>query len=95
MSVEIEWDGRIWPSITAAARHEGVDRNTIRYWLALPSSRPHSTPVTIRGVEYPSMKAAGVALGVQQCVVRNAWLRGTLDNVGLRKARLGNVWAAE
>lgn len=87
MSVEIEWDGRIWPSITAAARYEGVDRNTIRYWLDLPPSRPQSTPVTVRGVEYPSIRAAADALGVVHSTVRRAAMQGTLDSVGLRKAR--------
>lgn len=83
MSCEIMWDGRWWPSITAAARHEGVDRNTIRYWLDLPPSRRASIPVTIRGVDYPSISAAARAIGVQPSTVRSAIARGTLDSVGL------------
>lgn len=87
MACELEWDGRIYPSITAVARAEGVDRNTIRYWLDLPPSRPGSIPVTVRGVRYPSMKAAADALGVVHSTVRKAAMQGTLDSVGLRKAR--------
>ncbi|MGC0225180.1 NUMOD1 domain-containing DNA-binding protein [Pseudooceanicola nitratireducens] len=41
-------------------------------------------PVTIRGVEYPSRKAAAKALGVSQATISGACERGTLDNVGLQ-----------
>lgn len=85
MSVEIEWDGRIYPSISAAARSEGVDRNTIRYWLDLKPSRPQSIQVRIRGRLYPSMKAAAEAIGVAHSTVRKAYISGSLDNVGLRR----------
>lgn len=85
MSREIFWDGRIWPSITAAARHEGVDRNTIRYWLNLAPSRPVAIATTIRGVTYPSRVAAARALGMSACSINGAAYRGTLDRVGIRK----------
>lgn len=85
MSVEIEWDGQIWPSITAAARAEGVDRNTIRYWLDLKPSRPSSFPVTIRGRLYPSIAEAARQLGLARSTVRKAMLCGRLDSVGLGK----------
>lgn len=92
MSREVEWDGRIWPSIAAAARAEGVATRTMRLWLGLTPERPLSYPTPVRGVVYPSMSDAAKALGVTRCTVSRAAMRGTLDNVGLRKARLGNVW---
>ena len=39
-------------------------------------------PVTIRGVEYPSIAAAGQALGVAANTISGAAARGVLDNVG-------------
>ena len=45
------------------------------------------TPVTIRGVKYPSQSEAARCLGVRQPVICNAMRTGTLDNVGLRKQR--------
>lgn len=40
-------------------------------------------PTRIRGVDYPSMKAAAIALGVKPPTVWKAAERGTLDSVGL------------
>lgn len=92
MSRSIEWDGRIWPSISAVARHEGVDRQSIRYWLDLKPERPASYETTIRGVTYPSRAAAARALGVSIPTINGAASRGTLDNVGARKLRqMGNA----
>ena len=43
-------------------------------------------PVTIRGVVYPSARAAGQVFGVAPNTVRGAARRGTLDNVGLGRS---------
>lgn len=39
--------------------------------------------ITVRGVTYPSQKAAACALGVSQSTVGSAKQRGALDTVGL------------
>lgn len=41
------------------------------------------TPVTIRGINYPSQHAAAKALNVPQSTIYIALERGTLDGVGL------------
>ena len=41
-----------------------------------------TTPVTVRGVTYPSMTAAARALGVTKQAVSRALDKGTLDGVG-------------
>jgi predicted transcriptional regulator len=41
-------------------------------------------PVRVRGVVYPSQRAAATALGVAEKTVRNALDAGTIDLVGLR-----------
>lgn len=46
-------------------------------------------PVTIRGVAYPSQKAAAEALGVAKATVCAAAKRGTLDKVGLGLSQPG------
>ena len=40
-------------------------------------------PVRVRGVVYPSQRAAATALGVAEKTVRNALDAGTIDLVGL------------
>lgn len=86
MAREVTWDGRKFPSIAAAARHEGVPYSRMRDWLQLPPEQI-PRPVTIRGVTYPSLKAAAEALGVTKETVRQARFRGTLDKIGKRKAK--------
>lgn len=44
---------------------------------------PAGTPVRIRGVVYPSQRAAAKALGVTPSAVYNALERGAEDNIGL------------
>ena len=44
-------------------------------------------PVEIRGVTYESRAAAAKALGVSEQTVRRAVLRGTENNVALRKEK--------
>lgn len=48
-----------------------------------------TTTVTIRGVTYPSQKAAAEASGVSVQAVSSARQRGTLDRVGLGPLRAG------
>lgn len=85
MSREVEWDGRVYPSLAAAARAEGVAPRTMRLWLDLKPERPVSYPTPIRGTVYPSIAEAARQLGLTATVIRQAMLRGTLDNVGARK----------
>ena len=40
-------------------------------------------PVTIHGVDYPSMKAAAAALGVYSSVISKAFLHGRVANIGV------------
>lgn len=47
----------------------------------------HKVPVTVRGVSYPSQAAAAEALGVAPSAIYGALERGTLDSVGLGRAR--------
>ena len=42
-------------------------------------------PVRIRGVTYPSQKAAADALGLHPQTITNALNRGYIDQVGLRR----------
>lgn len=42
-------------------------------------------PTTIRGVTYPSQRAAALALGLHPQTIHQALERGTVDNVGLGK----------
>lgn len=56
-----------------SSRIKGIIRKT----------RPCRIPVTIRGVEYPSMEAAARSVGVCAPTIRTARLKGTLDKVGL------------
>lgn len=44
-------------------------------------------PVVIRGTRYESLASAAKALGVSEQTVRRAVLRGTENNVGLRKEK--------
>ena len=48
-----------------------------------PAMMKAAKPITIRGVEYRSMRAAALALGVSQSVVHRHARRGTLDQVGM------------
>ena len=45
--------------------------------------------ITIRGVTYPSQKAAAAALGVSTATVSCAKMRNTLDGVGLGPRQKG------
>lgn len=86
MSRPVTWDGQEFPSIAAAARHEGVSYWQMRSWLDLPAIDTHRQhAVTIRGVSYPSMRAAASALRVSTQSVHQARHNGTLDFVGLKK----------
>jgi hypothetical protein len=55
--------------------------------IAVRGKPPHSLPVTIRGVEYPSMAAAARAFRLSVDTVDRARKRGTLDRVGLGPGR--------
>lgn len=44
---------------------------------------PKPYPVRIRGVEYPSARAAGEALGVSEATVRGMVCRGRADLIGI------------
>lgn len=44
-------------------------------------------PITVRGVLYPSQKAAAAALGVSTATVNAAFKNGTLDFVGMGPRR--------
>lgn len=44
---------------------------------------PDGFPVRVRGVVYPSQRAAASAMGVSEKTVRNALDAGTIDLVGL------------
>jgi predicted DNA-binding protein (UPF0251 family) len=44
-----------------------------------------SNPVRIRGVDYPSQKAAALALGTSKNTITNALDEGWIDEVGLRR----------
>lgn len=85
MPVEVTWDKKVYPSIAAAARAEGVPRSTMVEWLGRRGIGSIARPTTIRGVEYPTAKAAAEALGVSPQAVHNARRLGTLDNVGVKK----------
>ena len=43
------------------------------------------TPVTIRGVAYPSIVAAAKALGVSHQAIHQGLRKGNVDSVGLTK----------
>lgn len=47
----------------------------------------HKVPTRVRGVTYPSQAAAAKALGVVLTTIHGATERGTLDSVGLGRAR--------
>jgi len=84
MAREVTFDGKTWPSVAACARANGIPYNTMYGYLGL-RSEIGPRPVTIRGVSYPSLKAAGEAIGVSREAVRQAANLGTLDSVGLKK----------
>lgn len=50
-------------------------------------THPLAEPVRIRGVVYPSYRAAAEALGVTQSTVSKAVSIGRADSVGLNKAK--------
>ena len=52
------------------------------------------TPVTVRGVTYPSLVAASKALGVHVTAVCQAKARGTLDYIGLRPLKTSSIITA-
>lgn len=52
-----------------------------------------SRPVTIRGIQYPSMSAAARYLGVSASAVQHALRTENLDNVGVHSTR--KVFAKE
>lgn len=45
------------------------------------------TPTRIRGVDYPSVKAAAVALGISTRTIYNHLNKGTIDNAGIGSGR--------
>lgn len=47
------------------------------------SSLFEPVPTEVRGVKYPSMKAAAEAIGVYWTTIQQAMNKGTLDRVGL------------
>ena len=47
--------------------------------------------VVIRGVEYPSIRAAAKALGISRQAVHQGLTVGRIDNVGLKKAKAVKV----
>ena len=51
--------------------------------------RTAGLPVRIRGITYPSQRAAARALGVSERTVRNALDAGRIDEVGTREAKGG------
>lgn len=51
--------------------------------------RTAGLPVRIRGVTYPSQRAAARALGVSERAIRNALDAGRVDQVGLHPKRGG------
>jgi len=88
--------GVTYPSISAAARAHGVRPSTIHSamergrldYVGVGSSKNgkwNGSPVVIRGVTYSSLREAARALGVSPQAVSTALMRGTADNVGLRK----------
>lgn len=84
MAREVTFDGKTWPSVAACARANGIPDTTLRDYLGL-RAEIGPRPVTIRGISYPSLKAAGDAIGVSREAVRQAANRGTLDSVGMKK----------
>ena len=51
--------------------------------------------LVVRGVRYPSHKAAAEALGVHRATVANAVKKGTLEGLGLGRGRKGHLENAE
>ena len=49
----------------------------------LRGAKPAESPITIRGVEYPSQLIAAEVLGVAPATISSAKRRGALDAVGL------------
>lgn len=90
MAREFTIQGKTFPSITAAARHFKISYHKF-YWHLVHKKGRTRTPrsrcieTTIRGVTYPSQKAAALALGVSTTAIHMASKLGTLDNVGIRK----------
>lgn len=82
---EIEWGGRMFPSLAAAARSEGGTQSTMRLWLDLTPERAVAIPTPIRGVLFPSIAADARTVGVTRSTVERATRRGTLDRVGMVK----------
>lgn len=81
---EITIDGVTYPSVVAASRSLGVNRNKIRRWFDLKPVNI-AGPLTIRGTEYPSVMAAAQALNISAKAIYAARHEGRLDNVGLSK----------
>jgi hypothetical protein len=57
--------------------------------MNIVSNRYGSCPVRIRGVLYPSQRAAARALGVTEKTIRNALDAGRIDDTGLGVRRGG------
>lgn len=81
-------------TIPEAMEQFGISRTTVyRYIdagrlddLGQGNRHPHSghaTEITIRGVRYPSRRAAAERLNVDPSAITKAEQRGTLDSVGL------------
>lgn len=91
--------GKVYPTQVAVARKFNVCEATVMRMLdrgeiddlgvkPLRRGGHPGWPVTIRGHRrYPSITAASKALNVSISAIAEARRRGTLDNVGLRKAK--------
>ncbi len=79
--------------MAAAARDHAVSPGVIRAHMEagtlddVGQTQVPSRAITIRGVEYPSMKAASKALHVRVNTVRKHRDAGTLADVGLKNRK--------
>lgn len=81
---EIEFDGRVYPSIAAASRWLGVPYQKLKGVVEpCPEGSHKPVPVTIRGVVHDNVTAAARALNITPCSVWRAREEGRLDTVGL------------
>lgn len=88
MAREVKWDGKTYPSISAAARVEGVSAQTMIRWLDLePINKSRSVSLTIRGKSYPSIRAASRDLGISPNTLSLARKMGREQFAGLRGKR--------
>lgn len=88
----VDKDGKKYPSRQAFADAHGITVMTVIRHLNLYGNLNNigeikrgyaPEPITIRGVEYPSIQEASEKLGVGTMTIYSARKRGTLDKVGL------------